>query len=283
MHADHVARRAWSLRRSGRCPASRCWWREWRRASRRRRACGRSRCLRSSSSNTASTMTSASPSDCVVERGADQRQALRLVGGRETAAIHHGLIDALDAGEHRARGLRRWRRSASPECRHWRSRWRCRHPWCRRRSRRPALTGARASSSGSPGTRRLSRSAKNTCTAPRDSAVSLALIDARGFVLETFGETASARPCARHPRPPARRCDWDRACAPVPRMRSNIVVGRGGRIARSSRRCGADPCPPASNSRAYANRADAQVALDDGIEEAQFHRLRRARPASRTG
>ena len=201
-------------------------------------------------SNTASMITSASRRCVVVERGADQRHALRLFVRRQAAAVDHGLVGAVDVGEPTLE-----RCIVGVEQRH-------RNAGIRETDGDAAAHGAGADDAGgldrrrrtsrraSPGTRRVSRSAKNTCTAPRDSTLCLAVVDAARSRTPGLAARRHLRRLAhRLDRNRGRRCDSDRACAPA---RSCARRSRRWRSPRSTfispvRR---GPLPAASSARA---------------------------------
>ncbi len=80
-----------------------------------------------------------------------QREALVGFLLLEGAALHADLIILLDRVEAALERFFVRSRRPSPECRHWRSSWRCRRPWCRRRSRRRASPRAASGPPACPG------------------------------------------------------------------------------------------------------------------------------------
>ena len=89
--------------------------------------------LTSMRSNTASMTRSQSASVAHVERAGEQAHALldlvRLMPPRVARALVVAADHLRGRGRARPASPRRW----SPGCRRWRSSWRCRRPWCRRR------------------------------------------------------------------------------------------------------------------------------------------------------
>ena len=164
----------------------------------------------------------------------------------------------------RGRAPRHWPRPRSRECRHWQSTWRCRRPWCRRRS--PPRAGCRgASRPASSGSFAASRSAKkmwrwafdcSPATRSRNSARSRASACSTGSVIAPRSASIAA-------------------AGAVAAARTLEVGGRGGveffagrRDRRRACRRGSSPAParglaptiPRANATAAAARSPSTMA-----------------------
>ena len=96
----------------------------------------------------------------VGERGRDQRHALVDVLGLHAAALGGVLVVGADGLQAAVERFLLHFEERRPGCRHWRSSWRCRRPWCRRRRCRRVLISRCGVSAGTSSTLAASRSAK---------------------------------------------------------------------------------------------------------------------------
>ncbi len=229
------------LRRCGRCRASRCWW----------RGSHAGAATRSSRANTS-----------LLHRKVLEHRLDDDVGRRQLLVVAHRRGSA-PARARRARAAgcrapprpRSWRVSAPgraraprptprappPGCRRWRGSWRCRRPWCRRRSPPRLRTGSGCSSaavreSGAPRARQRTRAPAPRaarCRGTRESTRARAASASCGGSVQAASMLSMIRHGASWPRAFAASLRRNSAnnCGSTPRTCSSSSLAR-----RSGRR-----------------------------------------------